>query len=61
MNEKEDNMSLSTYKVRPSIAVSVMANAAEFYEGKLGLIVGEDQSDESRIYAVRRRHVAAHL
>jgi catechol 2,3-dioxygenase-like lactoylglutathione lyase family enzyme len=24
--------------------------AAEFYEGKLGLIVGEDQSDESRIY-----------
>jgi catechol 2,3-dioxygenase-like lactoylglutathione lyase family enzyme len=50
MNEKENNMSLSTYKVRTSIAVSDMANAADFYEGKLGLIVGEDQSDESRIY-----------
>ena len=49
MNEKENNMSLSTYKVRTSIAVSDMANAADFYEGKLGLIVGEDQSDESRI------------
>src|SRR5688572_29978681 len=43
-------MSLSTYRVRPSIAVSDIANAAEFYEGKLGLTVGEDQSDESRIY-----------
>ena len=44
-------MSLSTYKVRPSIAVSDIARAAEFYEGNLGLTAGEDQSDESRIYA----------
>ncbi len=44
-------MSLSTYKVRTSIAVSDMSQAAEFYEGKLGLSAGEDQSDESRIYA----------
>jgi catechol 2,3-dioxygenase-like lactoylglutathione lyase family enzyme len=43
-------MSLSTYRVRPSIAVSDMADAAGFYEGKLGLTVGKDQSDESRIY-----------
>jgi catechol 2,3-dioxygenase-like lactoylglutathione lyase family enzyme len=44
-------MSLSTYKVRTSIAVSDIARAAEFYEGKLGLPAGEEQSDESRIYA----------
>lgn len=44
-------MSLSTYMVRTSIAVSDMSQAAEFYEGKLGLTAGEDQSDESRIYA----------
>jgi catechol 2,3-dioxygenase-like lactoylglutathione lyase family enzyme len=44
-------MSLSSYKVRTSIAVSDIAHAAEFYEGKLGLSAGEDQSDESRIYA----------
>lgn len=44
-------MSLSTYKVRTSIAVSDLSRAAEFYEGKLGLTAGEEQSDESRIYA----------
>jgi catechol 2,3-dioxygenase-like lactoylglutathione lyase family enzyme len=44
-------MSLSGYRVRTSIAVSDMAEAAEFYEGKLGLSAGRDQSDESRIYA----------
>jgi catechol 2,3-dioxygenase-like lactoylglutathione lyase family enzyme len=44
-------MSLSSYKVRTSIAVSEMAQASEFYEGKLGLSAGEEQSDESRIYA----------
>jgi catechol 2,3-dioxygenase-like lactoylglutathione lyase family enzyme len=43
-------MSLSHHKVRTSIAVSDMARAAEFYEGKLGL-AGEVQADESRIYA----------
>jgi catechol 2,3-dioxygenase-like lactoylglutathione lyase family enzyme len=44
-------MSLSSYRVRTSIAVSDIARAAEFYEGKLGLAAGEEQSDESRIYA----------
>jgi catechol 2,3-dioxygenase-like lactoylglutathione lyase family enzyme len=44
-------MSLSSYRVRASIAVADMARAAEFYEGKLGLSAGEKQSDESRIYA----------
>jgi catechol 2,3-dioxygenase-like lactoylglutathione lyase family enzyme len=44
-------MSLSNYRVRTSIAVSDMARASEFYEGKLGLFAGEDQPDQSRIYA----------
>jgi catechol 2,3-dioxygenase-like lactoylglutathione lyase family enzyme len=44
-------MSLSSYRVRPSIAVSDMAEATEFYEGKLGLSAAREQSDESRIYA----------
>jgi catechol 2,3-dioxygenase-like lactoylglutathione lyase family enzyme len=41
---------LSAYIVRASIAVSDMERAAEFYEGKLGLAAGAEQSDESRIY-----------
>ena len=44
-------MSLSSYMVRPSVVVSDIARAAEFYEGKLGLRPAEAQSDESRIYA----------
>jgi catechol 2,3-dioxygenase-like lactoylglutathione lyase family enzyme len=44
-------MSLSSYEVRTSVAVADMARAREFYEGKLGLSPGEDQSDESGIYA----------
>ena len=44
-------MSLSGYKVRTSIALSDIARAAEFYEGKLGLAAAEIQPDESRIYA----------
>jgi catechol 2,3-dioxygenase-like lactoylglutathione lyase family enzyme len=44
-------MSLSSYKVRTSIAVSRLAQAAEFYEGKLGLSPTEDRPDDSRIYA----------
>jgi catechol 2,3-dioxygenase-like lactoylglutathione lyase family enzyme len=44
-------MSLSSTMVRPSIAVSDLARATEFYEGKLGLSRGEEQSDESRIYS----------
>jgi catechol 2,3-dioxygenase-like lactoylglutathione lyase family enzyme len=44
-------MSLSEHEVRASIAVSDISRAAEFYEGKLGLPAGPEQSDESRIYA----------
>lgn len=43
-------MSLSGHEVRPSIAVSDLSRAAEFYEGKLGLTAGRGQSDESRLY-----------
>jgi catechol 2,3-dioxygenase-like lactoylglutathione lyase family enzyme len=43
-------MSLSSYKVRTSIAVSDLARATDFYEGKLGLSPSEDQGSESRIY-----------
>jgi catechol 2,3-dioxygenase-like lactoylglutathione lyase family enzyme len=38
---------LSRYTVRPSIAVSDIARAAEFYEGKLSLAAGEEQSDDN--------------
>jgi catechol 2,3-dioxygenase-like lactoylglutathione lyase family enzyme len=44
-------MSFSNYIVRPSIAVSELGRAVVFYEGKLGLSAGEEQSDESRVYA----------
>jgi catechol 2,3-dioxygenase-like lactoylglutathione lyase family enzyme len=44
-------MGLSDCEVRTSIAVSDIARAAEFYEGRLGLSAEEEQSDESRIYA----------
>jgi catechol 2,3-dioxygenase-like lactoylglutathione lyase family enzyme len=44
-------MSLSAYRVRPSIAVSDIARAAEFYEETLGLTAGLDRADDSRIYA----------
>jgi catechol 2,3-dioxygenase-like lactoylglutathione lyase family enzyme len=43
-------MSLSSYEVRTSIAVSDLARATEFYEGRLGLSAAGDQSDDSRIY-----------
>jgi catechol 2,3-dioxygenase-like lactoylglutathione lyase family enzyme len=43
-------MGLSSYRVSPSVAVSDISEAAEFYEGKLGLQPGPKQSDESRIY-----------
>lgn len=44
-------MSLSAYRVRPSIAVSDLVEATKFYEGKLGLRPTGDQPAESRIYA----------
>jgi catechol 2,3-dioxygenase-like lactoylglutathione lyase family enzyme len=44
-------MSLSSDKVRPSIAVSDMARAKEFYERQLGLTGLQQQDDGSEIYA----------
>jgi catechol 2,3-dioxygenase-like lactoylglutathione lyase family enzyme len=44
-------MSLSNAKVNASIAVSDLARAERFYEGVLGLVAGEAQTDQSRIYA----------
>jgi catechol 2,3-dioxygenase-like lactoylglutathione lyase family enzyme len=38
-------MSLSEYKVAAGLAVSDMDTAREFYEGKLGLLVGIDSGD----------------
>jgi catechol 2,3-dioxygenase-like lactoylglutathione lyase family enzyme len=43
-------MSLSDSLVEPAIAVSDMSTAKEFYEGKLGLSGGEDQSDGGHTY-----------
>jgi catechol 2,3-dioxygenase-like lactoylglutathione lyase family enzyme len=43
-------MSLGSYRVRTSIAVSDLARAADFYEGKLGLTPSADEGGESRIY-----------
>jgi catechol 2,3-dioxygenase-like lactoylglutathione lyase family enzyme len=48
---KGGEMGLSSYQVRASIAVSDIARAADFYERKLGLVPGEEQADESRVYA----------
>jgi DHA2 family multidrug resistance protein-like MFS transporter len=50
-NRRMTTMSLSNYEVRASIAVSDMAQAVEFYEGKLGLSGVEDPQDHSRVYA----------
>ena len=44
-------MSLSTYQLNPSIAVSDMARAREFYEGKVDLSVVQVGADGSRVYA----------
>ena len=44
-------MSLGAYHLNPSIAVSDMARAQEFYEGKLGLSVVQAGADDSRLYA----------
>jgi catechol 2,3-dioxygenase-like lactoylglutathione lyase family enzyme len=44
-------MSLSSYRLNASIAVSDMARAMEFYEGRLGLAVAEEGADGSRVYA----------
>jgi catechol 2,3-dioxygenase-like lactoylglutathione lyase family enzyme len=44
-------MSLSTYELSASIAVSDMEGAREFYEEKLGLSPLRQEADGSRIYA----------
>lgn len=44
-------MGLSDSEVRASIAVSDIARAAEFYEGKLGLKAAAAHSSEARVYA----------
>jgi catechol 2,3-dioxygenase-like lactoylglutathione lyase family enzyme len=43
-------MTLSRYKLNASIAVSDMARAREFYEGKLGLSPAQAGADGSQIY-----------
>jgi catechol 2,3-dioxygenase-like lactoylglutathione lyase family enzyme len=43
-------MALSDNSVEPTIAVSDMAKAKEFYEGTLGLSGGEDQADGGHTY-----------
>jgi catechol 2,3-dioxygenase-like lactoylglutathione lyase family enzyme len=43
-------MALNNGKVIPTIAVSDMAKAKEFYEGKLGLTNGEEQGDGGTMY-----------
>jgi extradiol dioxygenase family protein len=40
MESEEARMGLSEYKVAAGVAVSDMDRAREFYEGKLGLLVG---------------------
>jgi catechol 2,3-dioxygenase-like lactoylglutathione lyase family enzyme len=47
-------MSLSNYHLKPSIAVSDMGRAQEFYEGKLGLSIVQAGADGSRVYAAGR-------
>ena len=42
---EEARMGLSEYKVAAGLAVSDMDRAREFYEGKLGLLVGIDSGD----------------
>ncbi len=44
-------MSLMSYHVHASIAVSDIARARQSYEGTLGLSEGIDHADGSRIYA----------
>ena len=43
-------MGLTEMKVAPAIAASDMAKAKEFYEGKLGLSNGEEESDGGTTY-----------
>jgi extradiol dioxygenase family protein len=49
-------MTLSEYKVIAGLAVSDMDRGREFYEGKLGLLVGID-SDDNVAYRCAERSV----
>lgn len=44
-------MSLSSYRLNPQIAVTDMARASEFYEGKLCLSAARTGADGSKVYA----------
>jgi catechol 2,3-dioxygenase-like lactoylglutathione lyase family enzyme len=44
-------MTLSSYTLNASIAVSDMGRATDFYEGKLGLSPARTGADGSRVYA----------
>ena len=44
-------MSLSSYKLNVSVAVSDMARARAFYEGKLGLSTATTGADGSQLYS----------
>jgi catechol 2,3-dioxygenase-like lactoylglutathione lyase family enzyme len=43
-------MSLSSYKLHTSVAVSDMTKATEFYEGKLGLVAAQTGADGGKVY-----------
>ncbi len=43
-------MGLSSYRVSAQIAISDMGQAADFYEGKLGLRPVDDQYEGTRVY-----------
>jgi catechol 2,3-dioxygenase-like lactoylglutathione lyase family enzyme len=43
-------MSLSSYRLNTSVAVSDMERAQEFYEGRLGLVLVRTGADGSRVY-----------
>ena len=49
--EEAEKTMLSNYRMNPSIAVSEMPRAEEFYEGKLGLVATQTGADGSKLYA----------
>ena len=48
--EEAEKMVLSNYRMNPSIAVSEMPRAEEFYEGQLGLVATGTGADGSKLY-----------
>ena len=53
--EEAEKMVLSNYRMNPSIAVSEMPRAEEFYERKLGLVTARTGADGSKFYATGGR------